>query len=282
MKIYIQIAAIFWVNACFAAPEIVSSFTVLDYWAGKLSPNGLSHKSLIASGEELHGHQMSPVDSHTLSGAKLILGLNPQTEPWLADWAKANSREAELVWVNPDPSHQHTHAWLNPVSAKAMIRLLAANITTKLHTPAEESQVLLVKLLKEVDDTSLEVKKLVELVPEDRRKIILHHPNLESFADFFKIKVSAAILDSAVAESADPSIQHYSEVLNIIKVQNVRVIAYDEGQNSRIAEQLASDSNLPPPISLSFEYLQPQGKDGDTWPSMMLLNTRKIVEALKK
>lgn len=282
MKKLSILLVVFWANLGLGQTDIVSTFTVIDYWTQELTPRSVSHKSLIPSGGELHGYQITPADLRLLNGAKQIVGLNPVTEPWLADWAKANQREADVLWLNPDPSQLHLHAWLNPDEARRMVTQLSHSLSKRLNIPSLESQVLLNKVLKDIDTTAITVKGLLSAVPESRRKIIIYHPNLESFAGYFGIQITATIVDSAVAESADPSVQRYSEILRSIKRENVRVIAYDEGQSSRIAEQLAKDGGLPPPISLSFEYLQPPGKEGDTWPSMMILNARKIAEALQK
>ena len=276
------ILALFWAHFARAQGDVVSSFTILDYWTGKLLPDSISHKSLIPSGGELHGYQMSPADLRLLNGSKLVVGLNSLAEPWLADWAKANHREADVLWLNPDPSRKHLHAWLSPESAKTMVSQLSTKLSERLKIENKESQVSLNKLLVEIDEASFAVKKLFAAIPEAERKMVTYHPSLEAFADYFKIEVVATVLDSSVAESADPSIQRYSEILKLIKKDGVRLIAYDEGQNRRIAEQLAIDSQLPPPISLSFEYLQPPGNVGDTWPSMMIMNAEKIAAGLQK
>jgi len=225
---------------------------------------------------------MSPADLRLLNGSKLVVGLNSLAEPWLADWAKANHREADVLWLNPDPSRKHLHAWLNPESAKTMVSQLSTKLSGHFKIPEKESQVSLSKLLIEIDEASFAVKKLFAAIPEAQRKMVTYHPSLESFADYFKIEVVATVVESSVAESADPSIQRYSEILKLIKKRGVRLIAYDEGQNRRIAEQLTIDSQLPPPTSLSFEYLQPPGNVGDTWPSMMIMNAQKIAEGLQK
>lgn len=282
MKIALLIAALFWSDLGFGQAQIVSSFTVLDYWAGKLTPVQFSHKSLIPSGGELHGFQLSPADIHTLNQAKLVVGLNPLTEPWLLDWAKSNNRQSDIIWLNPDSSKLHLHAWLNPDSAKSMVILLSTKLKGHLKIPEKESQVLLNEELKEIDEAASVINGLFAPIPENRRKIIAYHPSLESFADYFNITVVTTIVDSAVAESADPSIKRYSEILKIIKKEEVRLITYDEGQSNRIATQLARDSKLPSPVSLSFEYLQPAGKEGDTWPTMMIMNARKIADGLQK
>ena len=90
------------------------------------------------------------------------------------------------------------------------------------------------------------------------------------------------LLESASAESADPSAKHYADLLKTIRTEKVRVILCDEGQNPAAAQQLAKDAGLKAPTALSFEYLQKPGTPGDTWATMMRLNARKLADALQQ
>ena len=95
-----------------------------------------------------------------------------------------------------------------------------------------------------------------------------------------KVTVARTILASSSAESADPSARHFSELLALIRREGIRVIVTDAGQSDIFARRLAEDAGLPPPLSLSFEYLEPAGRPGDSWTGMMLLNGRRLHEAL--
>ena len=77
-----------------------------------------------------------------------------------------------------------------------------------------------------------------------------------------------------------PSARHFSELLALIRKEGIRVIVTDAGQSDAFARRLAEDAGLPPPLSLSFEYLEPAGRAGDTWTGMMLRNGRRLHEAL--
>ena len=106
------------------------------------------------------------------------------------------------------------------------------------------------------------------------------HANLSHFADSYGLRIPRTILASSSAESADPSARHFSEILALIRREGIRVIVTDAGQSDAFAQRLAEDAGLPPPLSLSFEYLEPAGRPGDTWVGMMLLNGRRLHEAL--
>jgi hypothetical protein len=261
-----------------AKAQITSSFTIIDYWVGKLltEPSAI-HQSIIPSGGELHGYQLSPSDSLKLSKSLVIIGLNPQSEPWLNDWIKANNRSASVIWINEKYS-QVSHPWMSPAVTKAMVKTLHDGLKIR----KLGSEVNLNQVLREINDVELSVAQVFAAVPENRRIIVTQHPNLSAFAEAFNLEVVGSILESPEAESADPSAQRYSQLLKLIKARNVRVITCDAGQNSRVAQQLAKDAKINPPLPLTVEYLEKSGTPGDTWPSMMLINANKISEALKK
>ena len=261
-----------------AKAQITSSFTIIDYWVGKLlSEPGAIHQSIIPSGGELHGYQLSPSDSLKLSKSPIIIGLNPQSEPWLNDWIKANNRSASVIWINEKFS-QVSHPWMSPVVSKAMVKTLHDGLMIR----KLSSEVNLNQVLAEINDTEQSVVRAFATVPENRRIIITQHPNLSAFAEAFNLEVAGSIVESPEAESADPSAQNYSQLLKLIKARNIRVITCDAGQNNRVAQQLAKDAKINPPLPLTVEYLEKSGTPGDTWPSMMLINAEKISEALKK
>jgi manganese/iron transport system substrate-binding protein len=260
--------------------ELVSSFTIPNEWVGKLTAGTpRAHLALIPSGGELHGYTISASDARVLAKAKVIIGINPQLEPWLAEWAKANQREKDLLWLSPAPLPSGSHLWIVPAEVKTMMRRLKKGLDT---AGIETSEGNLVQALKEIESVEKDVwNTFAPLLPHERQ-FVTQHPGLEKYAEAFGLKVAGSILESASAESADPSARHYAELLKSIRTQKVRVILCDEGQNPAAAQQLAKDASLPPPTALTFEYLQKRGTPGDTWASMMRLNARKLAEALKQ
>lgn len=261
-----------------ARAQITSSFTIIDYWVGKLlTEPGAIHQSIIPSGGELHGYQLTPSDSLKLSKSRVIIGLNPYSETWLNDWIKANNRSASVIWIN-EKFGQVSHPWMSPAISKAMVKTLHDGLMIR----KLSSEVNLNQVLAEINDTERLVVRAFATVPENRRIIVTQHPNLSAFAEAFNLEVAGSILESPEAESADPSAQNYSQLLKLIKARNIRVITCDAGQNNRVAQQLAKDAKINPPLPLTVEYLEKRGTPGDTWPSMMFTNAQKISEALKK
>ena len=259
--------------------QAVSSFTVPNEWVGRLRAETIAHSALIPSGGELHGYALNATDSRSLARAKLIIGINPELEPWLAAWALANGRQKDLLWLYPEPLPSGSHLWTVPAEVKRMIGRLKKGLDAAGIETSEDS---VVQILKDVDAVEKELRDTFAPLHPHERQFVTQHPGLESFAEAFGLKVAGSILQCSSAESADPSARHYADLLKSIRTHKVRVILSDAGQNPAAAQQLAKDAGLKAPTAMSFEYLQKPGTPGDTWVSMMRLNARTLADALKQ
>ncbi len=266
-------------------PVVVSSFTVIHDWVQTIGGESFEKINIIPPRSEAHGFQLSPRHAKALRRATLIVAMSPEFEPWLAAWGKANQRSDTILWLNDYngvPNHlnrpPNPHAWTDPARVKIMVKALAERLdkaSGKINT-----QVAYLQYLKEIEAVDSELRKLFDEIKPENRSLVSHHANLDLFADHYGLTVAGTILSGGSAESADPSARHFSELLTIIRKQKVRLVVTDQGQNDAFARRLTEDAGLPPPLSLSFEYLEPAGQPGDTWSSMMLTNGKRLHQAL--
>ena len=271
-----------------AKPLVVSSFTIIADWLQVIGGQRFELVNLVPSHSETHGYQLNARNARDLRRASLIVGMSPTLEPWLEDWAKANDRSARLLWLFDErkavhKGHTHCsdpHAWTNPAEVKKMVRALATRLGEL--GSAKDSENSYNQYVKEIDRVDEELRRLFATLPAAQRNLVTQHANLGHFAESYGLRIARTILTSSSAESADPSARHFSELLALIRREGIRVIVTDAGQSDAFAQRLAEDAKLPPPLSLSFEYLEPTGRPGDTWVGMMLLNGRRLHEALSR
>jgi len=267
-------------------PVVISSFTIIADWIQVIGGEQFECVNLVPSHSETHGYQLNPRNARDLRRASLIVGMSPALEPWLEAWAKAHDRIGRVLWLVDDrqgghAGHAHTgdpHAWTNPAEVKRMTRLLADRLGAI--GSVKETENHCHQYVKEIDRVDDELRRLFSGLPANRRNLVSQHANLGHFATSYGLRVAGTILASSSAESADPSARHFSELLALLRREGIRVIVTDAGQSDAFARRLAEDAGLPPPLSLSFEYLEPAGRPGDRWTSMMLLNGRRLHEAL--
>lgn len=266
-------------------PVVVSSFTVIQDWVQTIGGKGVETINIIPPRSEAHGFQLNPHQAKDLRRAALIVGMSPEFEPWLAAWGKANGRADTILWLNHHNhsgtdahSHEDPHTWTDPSKVKPMVAKLAEKLGQIIDR--KNVQAITNQYLKEVDAVDSELHELFADLRPEKRAFVSHHANLNLFAQRYGLKVAGTILASGSAEAADPSAGHFSELLALIRQQRIHVIVTDEGQSDAFARRLTEDAGLPPPLALSFEYLEPPGQPGDTWTTMMRLNGRRLHQAL--
>lgn len=271
-----------------AKPLVVSSFTIIADWVQVLGGKQVELVNLVPSHSETHGYQLSARNARDLRRAQLIVGMSPTLEPWLEAWAKSHDRTTRLLWLVDDRKATHDghahgsdpHAWTDPAAVKKMTRLLATRLGELIG--AEKTEISYQQYVKEIARVDDELRRLFATLPAGSRGLVTQHANLSHFADSYGLRIARTILASSSAESADPSARHFSELLGVIRREGIRVIVTDAGQNDAFAQRLAEDAGLPPPLSLSFEYLEPAGHPGESWTGMMLHNGRRLHEALSR
>lgn len=266
-------------------PVVVSSFTIIYDWVQTIGGKEFEAINIIPPRSEAHGFQLNPHQAKDLRRASLIVGMSPDFEPWLAAWGKANGRSDTILWLNEPNGQQgqpnrpvNPHAWTDPANARTMVKALAARLAKI--SGSDKTQVSYGQYVKEIDGVHSRLDKLFGELPPANRALIAHHANLDLFAQRYGLTVAGTILANGSAESADPSVRHFSALLALIRKQKIRVVVTDEGQNDAFARRLTEDAGLPPPLALSFEYLEPAGQPGDTWVSMMLTNGQRLQQAL--
>jgi ABC-type Zn uptake system ZnuABC Zn-binding protein ZnuA len=266
-------------------PVVVSSFSVINNWVQVIGGEGFESISIIQPRSEAHGFQLSPRQAKDLRRATLIVAMSPDFEPWLAAWAKANQRGDSILWLHSEAAAHAghdcadiPHAWTDPLEVKKMVKSLADRLNKI--GGGVDTQNAYEQYLKEVNAVDDELTKLFREIPLGQRAFISHHANLDHFAKHFGLTVAGTIIANGSGESADPSARHFSALLALIRKQKIRVVVTDQGQNEAFARRLTEDAGLPPPLSLSFEYLEPPGQPGDTWISMMRNNGKRLHQAL--
>jgi len=260
-----------------AEPErVISSFTIPDEWVGRLIGHQTHHFPMIPSGGEVHELTLGAREARQLSEAKLLVGIHPTLEPWLADWLKG-SQGYDFIWLYEKPLTSGKHVWLVPQDVRDMIKVLRDKLEKRGYKVSEDAYN---QLIKETYSVEKELGAAFGALPAHRRAFVSQHAGLEGFAGVFGLKVAGTIVESPTAETADPSARHYAELLKTIRDQGVKVVTVDEGQNQAFAQRLTRDAGIAPPVALSFEYLQKAGQPGDTWSGMMLLNGRRLAQAL--
>jgi ABC-type Zn uptake system ZnuABC Zn-binding protein ZnuA len=114
-------------------------------------------------------------------------------------------------------------------------------------------------------------------VPEDQRKLVTDHDAFNYFANRYGIKVVGTVIPSQSTE-AQPSASETSDLISLIKSENVKAIFPESSVNPQLAQTIANETGASSNYTLYGDTLGPQGSDGDTYLKMEAANADSMVK----
>src|SRR5207249_418590 len=130
-----------------------------------------------------------------------------------------------------------------------------------------------------LDETKKQVQAIIDEIPREDRKLVTNHDALGYFARAFGLEIAGAVIPS-VSTDAEPSAQETAALLDTIKREHVKAIFAESSVNPKLATTLASDAGVKIVDDLYGDSLGEPGSGAETLEGMLLVNARKIAEAL--
>lgn len=258
---------------------------------------------LVGAGVDPHDYSATPADLRAIADADVVLKNGIGLDDFLDDLLTAAEGEAEVVVVtegvtliegghthdDDEDAHDHAHdnhvdfdphVWHDPANARIMVD----NIVTPLRTVDPENAATYEAngdAYKQVlDDTDADIRKLIESIPPENRKLVTTHDAFGYFIHAYGLEFTGAVIPS-LSTDAEPSAQDLATLAETIERDAVRAIFVEDTVDPRIAEQLASDTGVSVVYGLYSDSLGEPGSGADTIHGMLLANATKISEALR-
>ena len=131
-----------------------------------------------------------------------------------------------------------------------------------------------------LDAADTEVKTLIASIPPANRKIITNHDALGYFIERYGLTYVGAVIPG-VSTAAEPSAQDIATLQQTIKTAGVKAIFAESSVDPKIAKEIAKDTNIKIVDDLYGDSLGRKGSEADTVDKMLVVNARKIADALR-
>jgi len=132
----------------------------------------------------------------------------------------------------------------------------------------------------ELLETNSEIAETLSSIPEDRRVLVTNHASLGYFADRYDFEVIGVVFPGGSA-LAEPSSAELSDLVEVIDHEGVSAIFGETTESTEIAEAVAAEiGTAVEVVQLYTGSLGEPGSGAETLIDMLLLNARKIAEAL--
>lgn len=270
---------------------VVATNTVTCGLTQEIAGDTIDLKCLIAPGSDPHVYQPKPEDSKAIEQAKLILYGGYNFEPGLIKLIKATSNSAPKVAVDeiavPKPQQfeedgktvTDPHVWHNAQNGIAIAQTISKELVKLAPNNAATYTSNTQKLTSEISQVDTWIKSQIVTIPPKQRKLVTTHDAFGYYSKAYGIPIEGALQGISTEEA--PTAKRVGELTKDIKKSAVPTIFAETTINPKLIQAVAKEANVKVSDRELFgDGLGEKGSEGDTYPKMLIANTRTIVEGL--
>ena len=269
--------------------KVIATTVQITSIAQEVGGDRIELRGIIPAGADAHDYEPVASDLTAIEGAHLVLRNGIGLDDWLDDALKAG-KKASVVTVTKGVKVRQTeedgrkvddpHVWHDPGNVKVMTGNVAAALSKADPGNSEYYEARGRSYNARVDETTERVRAIISEIPQESRKLVTNHDALHYFASAFGLTVVGAVIPS-VSTDAEPSARDTAALIDTIRRQKVRAIFAESSVNPALARALARDANVRIVDDLYGDSLGRPGSGAETVDGMLLVNARKIADALK-
>lgn len=268
-----------------AAPDVLTTTTILADVTRHVAGDRLSVGSLVPAGADPHSYQPVPQDAAMVSNTKVLVVHGADYEGFLQPLLESAEGKATLVEAGKglrlisSDGGTDPHLWLDPNNVIVYVDNIRVGLTRHDPDGAETYQTNASAYIDQLTELDAWINGQIAQVEPQRRILITNHEALAYFADRYGFTVAGTVIPS-MSSDASPSAQQMTELVEQIKLFEAPAIFLDASDNPELAQQIASETGVKVITDLHIESLTEGGPAG-TYIDMMKDNVTKIVNALR-
>ena len=289
---------------------MVATSSVLCDLTKTVAANTIDLTCLVKAGTDPHVYEPTPEDRKAIENAQLVLYSGYDFEPSLIKLIKASSAPATKVAVGeaavPKPlmgeyAHEHgeehtegentegekqaeaeepdPHIWHDAKNGIQMVKVIQDNLTKAASANADLYAKNTQALTAELTQVDSWIKSQIATIPATSRKLVTTHDALGYYSAAYSIPVEGALHGISTEEKTTAA--RVRELTEEIKADQVPTIFAEVSANPKLIEAVAKEANVKlSDQELFADGLGEAGSEGDTYPKMLVANTKAIVEGL--
>jgi len=244
-------------------------------------------ESLLPIGADPHTYQPTPQDVAKIAETRLLITNGANYEHFLGPLLENARGEREVIEASSglnlrkDAQSRDVdpHVWLDPNNVITFVENLREALTHFDPQSASVYQANAEAYTRQLTELDAWIKQQVDTIPARHRLIVTNHESLGYFAARYGFTVTGTVIES-FSSDASPSAQQIAALIDQIKSAGAPAIFLDAGDNTALAQQIASETGVRVVTDLHLESLT-DGAPAGTYLDMMKNNVTLIVDALK-
>ncbi|MEX0272178.1 zinc ABC transporter substrate-binding protein [Leptolyngbyaceae cyanobacterium UHCC 1019] len=285
--------------------KVIATNSVLCDLTKTIAAETIDLTCLVKAGTDPHVYEPTPSDRKAIEDAQLVLYSGYDFEPSLIKLIKASSNPATKVAVGevavPKPligEHEHEHGvehtegekqaeaeepdphiWHDAQNGIQMVKVIQVNLTKAAPANADLYAKNAGALTAELTQVDGWIQSQIATIPAASRKLVTTHDALGYYSAAYGIPVEGAL--QGISTDEKPTASRVKELTEAIKADRVPTIFAEVSANPKLIETVAKEANVKlSDRELFADGLGEAGSEGETYPKMLIANTRAIVQGL--
>ena len=268
-------------------PNVVVTTTIIADITQQIAGDKITITSLVPVGGDPHLYEPIPQDAIVISKANLILKNGLTLEGWLNEFIENSGTKATAITVtegiesilcscyanSPDP-----HAWMDAENGVVYAENIKNALVKLDESHAAEYEANFEDYKKELIETEVIIKNLIDSIPIEKRVLITSHDAFQYYGRKYGLQLESILGTSTDAEAQTSDI---NRLYSVIKKSGVPAIFIESTINPRTIQQIAKDTKVKIGGKLYADSLGEPESEGGTYIGMLVANTRNISNALR-
>jgi ABC-type Zn uptake system ZnuABC Zn-binding protein ZnuA len=269
-----------------AAPDILTTSTILADLTRNVAGDRLTVGSLLPNGVDPHSYQPTPQDTAKVSKSKVLVMNGADYELFLEPLLANADGERRLIEASTslnlradDEQGVDPHLWLDPNNAIVYVENIRDGLIEFDPAGAEVYEANANKYIAQLNELDAWINGQIAQIPPPQRLLVTNHEAFGYFAERYGFTIVGTVIES-FSSDASPSAQQMAALVDQIKLYEAPAIFLDASDNPALAQQIAAETNVKVITDLHLESLT-DGAPAGTYIEMMKYNITKIVEAIQ-
>ena len=252
--------------------------------------------SIVPVGQDPHEYEPLPQDVQKIHDADIIFynGINLENadDAWFTKMVKnagkvadkdyfAVSDGVDVIYLEgaKEKGKEDPHAWLNIENGVIYAKNIAKQLIAKDPKNKETYEKNLAAYVEKLEALDKDAKQRIAKIPEEKRLIVTSEGCFKYFSKAYDIK-SAYIWEINTEEEGTP--EQIANLVRQLRASKVPSLFVESSVDDRPMKTVSQETGKPIHSTIFTDSIAEEGKDGDSYYSMMKWNLDKIIEGLSK
>ena len=276
--------------------QVVTTNSIIYDMTKNIAGDLVDLHSIVPVGQDPHEYEPLPEDVQKVQKADLIFynGINLENaeDAWFTKMVKnagkvadkdyfAVSDGVDVIYLEGEneKGKEDPHAWLNIENGVIYAKNIAKQLIAKDPKNKETYEKNLAAYVEKLEALDKAAKQRIAKIPEEKRLIVTSEGCFKYFSKAYDIK-SAYIWEINTEEEGTP--EQIANLVRQLRASKVPSLFVESSVDDRPMKTVSQETGKPIHSTIFTDSIAEEGKDGDSYYSMMKWNLDKIIEGLSK